>query len=439
MKLEWQLAVFVIFGSLAVLLAMGMPVAFSFFLVNIVGAYLFWGGLPGLKQLILSLSASVASFNLMPLPLFIIMGEVLFYSGLAPDMIDAIAKWLGRTPGRLSLLAVASGTLLATLTGASMASVAILGSVLVPEMEKRGYKKPMTLGPILGSGGLAIMIPPTSLAVLLGAIAYISIGKILIAIILPGFLTACIYAAYIIVRCRLQPELAPSYDIFSHPLRQKLLDAVHYIMPVGIIIFLVIGVIILGIATPTEAAATGATGSFLLAALYKKLNWEVVKKSIASALPTTIMIFMIICAATAFSQVLAYSGATSGMIEVIKGLPISPIMVIILMQLVVFFLGCFMDVVGIMMVTLPIFMPLVNDLRIDPVWFAVMYLINIEMATITPPYGLSLFTMKGVAPAGTTMGDVYRAAYPFVLLDIFSMALIMAFPSIALWLVGIMR
>jgi tripartite ATP-independent transporter DctM subunit len=199
------------------------------------------------------------------------------------------------------------------------------------------------------------------------------------------------------------------------------------------------GVIILGIATPTEAAATGATGSFLLAALYKKLNWEIAKKSIASAIPTTIMIFMIICAATSFSQVLAYSGATSGMIEVIKGLPISPIMVIILMQFVVFFLGCFMDVVGIMMITLPIFMPLVNDLRIDPVWFAVMYLINIEMATITPPYGLSLFTMKGVAPSGTTMGDIYLAAYPFVLLDILSMALIMAFPPLALWLVGIMR
>jgi len=437
--MEWPLLLLIFFGSLVILMATGMPVAFCFLVINIVGVILLWGSETGLDQFIFSVFGSVSKFTFLPVPMFILMGEVMFHSGIAPLMMDTLDKWLGRLPGRLSLLAVGSGTLLSTLTGVSMASVAMLGSVLVPQMEKRGYKKSMTLGPILGSGGLAIMIPPSSLAVILGAIAEISIGKTLIAIIIPGLLMAGLYATYIILRCRLQPEIAPSYQVPPSSLLEKLVASVRYILPVGFIIFLVIGLILLGMATPTEAAATGALGCIIMAAFYGRLNWELLKKSFLGTLQITVMIFMIVVGASMFSQILAFSGATAGITEFAAGLPVVPILIVIMMQFIVVVLGCFMDVVAIMMITLPIFIPVIEFLGYNTVWFAVLMLINTEIAGISPPFGLNLFVIRGVAPKGTTMGDIYRAAIPFCGLSLTAMAIIMAFPQIALWLPGTMR
>ena len=218
--MEWQLILLLVFGGLIVLMLTGMPIAFCFMLINIVGMYIFFGML-GLEQLISSMYSSLNTFVLLPIPLFILMGEIMFHSGIAPVLIETIDKWLGRIPGRLSMLSVAVGTILSALTGTSLASVAILGSVLVPEMEKHGYKKTMSLGPILGSGGLAMMIPPSALAVLCGAIAELSIGRILMAIIFPGLLMAFIYAAYIVIRCLLQPSIAPVYEVERSPLKEK--------------------------------------------------------------------------------------------------------------------------------------------------------------------------------------------------------------------------
>lgn len=436
--MEWQFILLLIFGSLVILMATGMPVAFCFMLINVVGMYVFFG-MTGLEQLVISMYRTLNSFILLPVPLFILMGEVMFHSGIAPVLIRTLDKWLGRLPGRLSLLAVGAGTLFSTLTGTSLASVAMLGSVLMPEMEQQGYKKSMTLGPILGSGGLAMMIPPSALAVLCGAIAEISIGRILVGIIIPGLLMAAIYAAYIIIRCRLQPSIAPTYEVTPTPLSEKLVATARYVLPQGIIIFLVIGVIFLGIATPSEAAATGAIGTIIVALLYRRLNWEVVKKATIGTLSVTGMLFLIIAGATAFSQVLAYSGASAGLSALATELPVAPIFVIMAMQVVILFLGAFMDVVSIMMITLPIFVPVVLSLGFNPVWFAVIFLINIEVAGISPPFGLSLFVMKGVATPDTTMGDIYRAALPFCGLSLIAMSLIIAFPLLALWLPGLMR
>jgi tripartite ATP-independent transporter DctM subunit len=420
-------------------MATGMPVAFTFLFVSIIGVYTLFGGEAGLRLLIPSIRDSVAIFVLLPMTSFILMGEIMFQSKMAPDMLDALDKWLGRLPGRLGLLAVGGGTLFSTLTGVSMASVAMLGSSLVPEMEARGYKKPMSLGPILGSGGLALMIPPSGLAVLLGALAEISIGKILIAIIIPGILLSVLYTAYIIIRCWLQPSIAPAYSVPPIPLMKKILTTVKYIFPIGIIIFLVIGVIILGIATPTEASALGAFGTFVLVAAYGKLNWQVVKNSLNGTLHTTVMIFMIIVGAKVFSQVLAASGAMQGAIKFTLGLPLSPILILIAMQLVLLFMGTFVTVVSIMLITVPLFMPVVEALGFHPVWFAVLFLLNSEMATTTPPFGLSLFVMKGVAPPDTAMEDIYRAGLPFLGCDLIAMILIIAFPGIALWLPAVMK
>jgi len=435
--LEWQWILILIFGGLVALMLTGMPIAFCFMLINIVGMYVFFGML-GLEQLISSMYSSLNTFVLLPIPLFILMGEIMFHSGIAPVLIKTIDKWLGRIPGRLSMLSVSVGTILSTLTGTSLASVAVLGSVLVPEMEKHGYKKSMSLGPILGSGGLAMMIPPSALAVLCGAIAELSIGRILMAIIFPGLLMAVIYAAYIIVRCLLQPSIAPTYEVETVPLSEKLLDTVKYVLPQGIVVFLVVGVIFLGVATPSEAAATGCLGTFALAICYRRLTWEVLKKSVFGTLNVTGMIFLIMCGATAFSQILSFSGATTGITNLATELAVHPMVIIIMMQVIILFLGGLLDVVSIMMITLPIFVPVVITLGYDPIWFAVLFLLNIEMAGTSPPFGLSLFVMKGVAPKDTTMADIYWAALPFIGLDLIAMVILMTFPGIALWLPGLM-
>ena len=437
--MEWQFVLLIIFGSLVFLMLTGMPVAFCFMLINVVGMYVYFGGMDGLEHLITSMYSTLNTFILLPAPLFILMGEVMFHSGIAPILIETLDKLMGRLPGRLGLLAVASGTMFSTLTGTSLASTAMLGSALAPIMEEKGYKKPMSLGPILGSGGLAMMIPPSALAVLCGAIAEISIGKILIGIIIPGLLMAAIYTAYIISRCWLQPSIAPAYKVAPIPLSEKLVAAVKYILPLGLVIFLVVGVIFIGVATPSEAAATGSVGTFILALLYRRLNWVVIKKSIIGTLSVTGMLFLIIAGATAFSQILAYSGASAGITELASGLPITPIFIIMAMQVLLLFLGGFMEVVSIMMVTLPIFVPVVLSLGFNPVWFAVVFLLNIEMATTSPPFGLALFVMKGVAPSDTTMGDIYRAALPFLGCDLIAMVLLFVFPELTLWLPGLMH
>ncbi len=413
--------------------------AFCFLLMTIVGVFLFWGGEAGLRQLAISLFGSMSFFTLLPLPLLILVGEVMLHSGMVPHMMNALDKLMGRLPGRLGLLAVAGGTVFATLSGSSVGSVAMLGEVLTPDMEERGYKKAMSLGPILGSGGLAIMIPPSNLAVILGAIAEISIGKILIAIIIPGLLMATLYASYIIGRCYLQPSIAPAYEITPTSILQKVVAFMRYVLPLGFIVFLVIGLIILGIATPTESAATGAIGCFILAVAYRRFNWQMVKKAILGTLRTMIMIFMIIASAQAFSQVLSFSGVGMGISKLLIDLPLAPIFIIVSMQVLILFLGMFIGPVAIMMITLPIFMPIIYALGFNPVWFTVIVLLNMEMSTTSPPYGLSLFVMKGVAPPDTTMMDIYRAALPFLLCDLIVMVLIIAFPTIALWLPGLMK
>ena len=432
--MEWWLTLLIIFGSFLILMLAGMPVAFSFMLINLIGVFIFWGGVAGLRQLILSIFEAVTFFALVPAPLFILMGDVLFRSGMGTRMLDALEKLLGRLPGRLSLIAVGGGVLIGALSGNSWASAAMLGSVLDPEMEKRGYKKSMTLGPIMGSGILAIIIPPSGMAVVLASLASISVGGLLISGVIPGLVMAVFYAIYIIGRCILQPNLAPSYAVARLSLAERLKPSIQYVLPLGVIIFSVMGLMLLGIATPTEAAAFGALSTFVMAAAYKSLNWEVVKAAFTATTSTIVMIFMIFCGSTAFSQILAYSGATKGMIELAMSLPVHPIILLIGTQLIVVFMGMFMEQMSILMITLPIFMPLCTVFGWDPLWFGLMMLINMGIANISPPFGIVLFVMKGVSPPGTTMGDIYRASIPFVIMDFIVILLVMAFPPIALWL-----
>lgn len=436
--LEWPLVLSLILGGLLMIMATGLPVAFCFMLINIIGVTILWGGASGLQQLSLSMWESVATFSLLPIPMFVLMGELMFLSGMGYRMLDALNKWLGPLPGRLALLSVATASLFSMMSGSTTGTTAMLGSLLVPEMERRGYKKPISIGSVMGSGGLAMLIPPSALAILLASLAGISIAKLLIAGIVPGLLIACLYALYIVGRCYLQPSIAPSYEVDHISFREKLTVTVKYALPLGLIIFLVLGLIFLGIATPSEAAALGAVGTLVIAFLYGQLTWDVFMKALTGTMKITVMILIIITGSKAFSQILAFTGATRSLITFMLDLPLSPILLIIVTQLTLLFLGTFMSAVPMMMITIPVFIPLVNALQFDLVWFGLLFLINIEMGQTTPPFGLLLFVMKSVAPAGTTMGDVYRAGIPFLVCDAIAMGLVLAFPIVALWLPNLM-
>jgi tripartite ATP-independent transporter DctM subunit len=432
--MEWWLILVVLFGALLILMATGMPVAFCFLLINLIGALILWGGMAGLHNLVTSMYRSITLFSLLPLALFILMGEVLAQSGMAMRMIDSLDKWLGAIRARLSLLAVAGGVIIGALSGSTPGAAAILGEALAPEMEKRGYRKPMVIGPIIGSAGLAIIIPPSGMCVFLATLGNISVGKLLIAGIIPGLIMAVFYATYIIVKCHLNPELAPAYIAPKVSVSVKLKDLAKNVLPLGVIIFAVTGFILIGFATPSEAAAWGVASSFLLAACYGSVNWEMIKKTLGGTLNISGMMFMIFLGATAFSQILAFSGATGALVKFATTIPVSPIFIVIIMQIVVLFLGMFIEQASIMMITLPIFMPIVDVLGFNNVWFGMIMLINLGIGNRTPPFGFLLFVLKGVLSEDTKMVDIYRAAMPYILSDLMVMVLILIFPALAIWL-----
>ncbi|PWK61260.1 TRAP transporter large permease subunit [Aminobacter sp. AP02] len=435
--MEWWEFLLAFFSALAALMVIGVPVAISFIVVNLVGVYFLWGS-GGFNQIILSIDSSIASFMLVPIPMFILMGCMMFHTGIAERLINVLDQWLGFIAGRLAVLAVGAGTILAMLTGVAMGSVAMLGSTLTPEMERRGYSKTMSLGPILGSGALAILMPSSTLAIVLASVGGFSIAKVLVGVVIPGIMLATMYIAYIVIRATLQPHVAPAYEVPRVPLGRKLKDTALYLVPPVSIIVLVVGLIFGGIATPTEAASIGTFMTFVLAFLYGKLNWAVLKKGIGSATHISVMILLILTGSAGFGQLLSFSGATTAITGWATELPVHQYVLMAMMMITVMVIGIFLEQISIVLITVPIFMPVVHAMGWDPIWFAIIMMVNLELDTIMPPAGLSLFVMKGIAPKGTTMGDIYRAAMPFVLMNITLMILMIMFPQISLWLPSLM-
>ena len=436
--MEWWVFLIAIVGIFLLLLAAGLPVFLAFTIVDVLGIYFLWGGAAGLGQLVHSIFSSISTFVLLPVPLFILMGELLFHSGAFVRALDTLDKWMGRIPGRLCLLSIGGATLFSTLSGSSMGTAAMLGSLLLPEMQSRGYHKSISIGACM-SGSLAMIIPPSALAVVLGSLAEISIGKLLISGVLPGFFIAGLYMAYIIIRCKLQPGIAPPYSPIKVSWSEKIYALVKNVLPFASIIIVVTGLIFAGLATPTESAGMGVMTTFLLILFYKKMTWKVVKNSVDSTLRITVMMFMILTGSTAFSQILAFTGASRGLVELVVSFDFPNLVVIVVMQALMVVLGTFMEQVSIMMITFPIFMPIVHALGFDPIWFGLLVLINMQIGMTTPPFGLCLFVMKGVAPKGITMMDIYKSVIPFILIDLSAMLVIMFFPSIALFLPSFMR
>ncbi len=436
--MEWYAAGALIVGLLILFMALSVPVAFAFFAVSIVGMLVFIGD-AGLAQITANMTSSVTLFVFVPVPLFLLMGELFFHTGVAARVFDAFDALFGRLPGRLSYLTVAGGTAFATLTGTSMGSTAMLGALMVPEMTRRGYKKHMSMGPILGTGGLAIIIPPSSLAVLLGSIAKVDIGKLLIAGVLPGFILAALYALLIYLQVRLDPTAAPGYEVERVPWGTRIRLVVTHLLPMSLVIFRVIGLMILGIATPSESAAFGVLGVLVLAIAFRSLTWTAVVRSLTGTIRVTAMVLFVVMASSTFSQILAISGASAGAIQWVSSIDLAPVAILVVMFLILLAMGMLMDQVSIMLITIPIFFPLAATLGFDPIWFAVVMLLALEISGVTPPFGLGLFVMLGVAPKGTTLWEVARAAFPFVGCDVLLFGLLILFPAIALYLPGLMN
>lgn len=432
--MEWYEALALLLGAIVALMALGMPIALAFLAANIIGAWIFMGGERGVSLLLNNGLGALTKFALMPIPLFLLMGEVFFHTGLGKRMFNAIDQLLGKLPGRLSYVTVLGGTGFSTLSGSSMGSTALLGSLMVPEMSARGYKKKMSIGPILGTGGLAIIIPPSALAVLLATLAQIDVGALLIAGIVPGLILAGLYIIAIFVMTRMDPSAAPAYEVPPLSITAKLGLIARDVVPmVGLMVVIVI-MMIAGFATPSEAAAFGALGAILLSVVFKCFSWEAMKKSVHGALRVTLMAYLIVFGSATFSQILAFSGASRGLITWATGFELDPIVMLLVMFGVLLILGMFMEQISIMLLTVPIFFPLASSLGFEPIWFALIMLLALEISFTTPPFGLLLFVMKGVAPPDTTMRDIYLAAIPFIACSLLLVGLLIAFPSIALWL-----
>ncbi|MDG1168957.1 MAG: TRAP transporter large permease [Sulfitobacter sp.] len=434
--MEWYEALGLLLGAIMFLMALGMPVALAFLAANILGAWIFMGGERGVGQLLNNGLGALTKYALVPIPLFLLMGEIFFHTGLGGRMFTAIDKLLGRLPGRLSYVTVLGGTAFSTLSGSSMGSTALLGSLMVPEMSKRGYKSHMSIGPILGTGGLAIIIPPSALAVLLATLAQIDVAALLIAGIIPGLILAGFYIATIWIQTKIDPTAAPAYDVEPMSLASKLRLLLTEVVPmVGVMIAIII-LMINGFVTPSEAAAFGAFGVLILAAVFRCLTWESMKKSVVGALRVTLMAYLIVFGSATFSQLLAFSGASRGLVNWATSYDLAPLLMLLVMFGVLLLLGMFMEQISIMLLTVPIFFPLALTLEFDPIWFGLIMLLALEISFTTPPFGLLLFVMKGVSPPGTTMREIYTSAFPFIGCSLLLVMLLVAFPQLALWLPG---
>jgi tripartite ATP-independent transporter DctM subunit len=436
--MTWQVAALLLLGGSTVLLLLGMPVALTFVAVNIVGALLFLGGDAGLAQVVRNSVASVMNQSLTPIPLFVLMGEILFHTGLAIKVIDGVERLIRQVPGRLAVVAVVAGTIFSAISGSTIATTAMLGSLMLPVMLARGYHPTMATGPIMAIGAVDMLIPPSALTVLLGSLSGISISKLLIGGVVPGLILSAAFVAYIVVRAKLTPKLAPPTPVAEHTGWQAWRLLVLYVVPLVAIFAVVVGAMSGGFATPTESAALGALATMAVAAIYRVLTPDALMKSLKGATAISGMIMFIILGATTFSQILSFSGASDGMVSAILGQGLSPLAVVALMMLILIFLGIFIDQVSMMLITLPVFMPIVVRLGIDPVWFGILFLICMQLGLLLPPHGLLLMTMRGVAPPEVTMAHIFRAVTPYVIMSLLLLALLLLLPPVATWLPGLL-
>jgi tripartite ATP-independent transporter DctM subunit len=432
-------ALIMVIAFVAVLFT-GLPLAFVLGGLALILSYFLWG--PSSMLLIAVQTWGVMqSYFLVAIPLYVFMANILQRSGIIEDMFGVMRIWFGPLRGGLAIGTVVICTIMAAMTGIVGAAVATMGILSLPAMLNRGYDKRIALGCICAGGTLGILIPPSVITIVYAVTAGVSIGKMFMGGVIPGLLLAALFVIYIGVRCWLNPELGPvpsKEEREQYSLGAKFAALRGIILPILLIIG-VLGSIYAGIATPTEAAGIGSVGAVICAAIYRKLNWQNFKTSVFETAKITAMILWITIGARCFISVFSAVGGDDLIRDFMTGLNINRWFIMIFIQLILVVLGLFLDEIGIILLCVPIFLPIITDLGFDPVWFGILFLVNAQMDYITPPFGYTLFYLKGVAPEGVTMGDIYRAVVPFVLLQALGLALCMLFPQVILWLPNLMK
>lgn len=424
------------FGSLLFFLILGLPLAFVLGGVSVIFLYFTWG-FDSFYMVASQIWGTMGSFTLVAIPLFVFMAMVLERTGVAKDLYRMMHLWFGGLRGGLAIGTLVICAVFAAMVGISGAAVVAMGTIALPSMLERGYDRKMALGVINTGGGWGILIPPSILMILYALITGVSVGQMFAAGIMPGVLLMVMTVIYILVRSTLQPHLAPALppeERGTWPEKLRALRAV--LLPIGVVI-MVLGSIIGGITTPTEAAAMGVLGSLISAAVYRQLKWSILQEAAIRTFKLTGMIMWILFAAHAFSAAYQSMGAQDLIEGLMQHIPGGPWGIIIAMMVIIFFLAMVLDPVGIMLITLPVFMPIVKSLGFDPIWFGILFVINMEIGYKTPPFGFNLFYLKGVVPPGITMKDIYTSVIPFVIIEILAIAIIMVFPEIATWLPGV--
>ncbi|MGH1484080.1 MAG: TRAP transporter large permease [Geminicoccales bacterium] len=432
--MEWYTIMLAGIAILFALFLSGAPIFLAFLFAILTGVY-FIIGPAGFPMFANSILDTVSITSLASIPLFILMGELLFRSGTMDVLFDSIDKLVGRVRGRQYVLVVVLSAVFGALSGVAMAVAAMLGRAIMPGMQARGYDRDLAAGLIVGGASLAPIIPPSLLAIIVGSIADVSIAKLLIAGILPGLLLGGIFLIYTFTRIALNPDLAPASvasersDVF---LNEQVMAVIRS-LPFAIVIFSVMGFIMLGIATPSESAATGVIGALITAAIYRNLSLKMIWDSVMASITVSAMILAIMAMSKMFTQLLAFTGATSELVQLVANLGFGPTTMLLIMLAVPFLLCMFIDTIAVILLTIPIYQPVVDSLGFDPVWFWLLFLVNITLGAITPPFGYTLFAFKAVVPE-MTINDVYKATWPFVLLFLAGISVIIVFPTIATWL-----
>ena len=425
----------VMFGTLLVFLATGLPLAFV--TGGIAAGLISWLWSPDALSLVVQRAwGQMSNYLLAAIPLFIFMASMLEKAGLIEEVFEVAYKWVGRIPGGLALATVLASTVLAAMVGVIGASVVTMGLIAMPAMLRRGYSPTLSVGTVMAGGTLGILIPPSVLAIVYALLANQSVGELYMGSVLPGLVLSGLYCTYVLVSALVNPASAPRLSREEAPTWRERLRVLRTVWAPVLLIMLVLGTIFAGVAAPTEAAAIGASGAMLVAALHRKLNLKTLREALEQTARSTAMVMWIIFGAAAFVAFYVAAGGDQFIRELILGTGLSPTGILILMNAILIVLGMFLDWVGILYLALPVFLPIVHELGINPLWFGVMYMVNMQVAFLSPPFGYALFYVRGIAPH-IPMGTIYRAAIPFILLQLVGLVLVGLFPGLATWLPGL--
>ncbi|ASK21334.1 TRAP transporter large permease [Halomonas sp. N3-2A] len=430
--MEWYISLGIALTLLMGLFALGVPIFIAFLTVNVLGTFWLMGS-AGFGMFANSVYSTVTSETLTTIVLFVLMGELLFRSGSIDVIFDALDTLMGRIKGRLYFFVIVLATLFGALSGSALAVTAMLSRSALPTMQQRGYDDRLSIGLILGGASLAPIIPPSLLVIIIGSMVDISIARLLIAGIIPGILLAGLFVGYVVVKLMLNPSLAPNADEGGGGTWRARSKALLNMAPFSIIIFSVLGLIMLGVATPSESAATGVLGAMLVAVYYRRFTLKMARQAILSSLGISAMIIAILACSKLFSQLLSFAGATSGLVGLATSLELDPMWMLLLLMLVPLVACMFIDQIAFMMVVIPIYAPLVKLYGFDPIWFWTLFLINISVGSLTPPFGYNLFAVKGGAPS-VPMQTIFAAAWPIVICFLFGMLVLFFLPSLITFL-----